>query len=89
MNGLLARARRVGAFLGDPRVPKLPRFAVVGAVAYLLWPVDLLPDFLIPLGGLMDDAAVVWMSLRWLLKSGEAAVSNAPPPSARPPELPR
>ena len=76
MNGLMARARRVMAFLADPRVPKLPRFAVVLAVGYLLSPIDLLPDFLIPVGGFVDDAALLWMSLRWLLKSGETAVAR-------------
>jgi uncharacterized membrane protein YkvA (DUF1232 family) len=80
MNGLVARVRRVLAFLADPRVPKLPRFAVVLAVAYLIWPADLLPDFLIPVGGFVDDAALLWMSLRWLLKSGSAATGLTAPP---------
>lgn len=88
MNGLWARLRRVTSFLADPRVPKLPRFAVVLAVGYLLWPADLLPDLLIPLGGFLDDAAVLWASLRWLLKSGNAATAlappGAPPPGPRP-----
>ena len=79
MNGLGARLRRVMAFLTDPRVPKLPRLAVLVAVGYLLWPADLLPDFLIPLGGFVDDAAVLWMSLRWLLKSGASATALSPP----------
>jgi uncharacterized membrane protein YkvA (DUF1232 family) len=85
MNGLMARARRAAAFLADPRVPKLPRFAVLAAVGYLLWPVDFLPDFLIPLGGFVDDAAVLWMSLRWLVRSGDAATVV----STDKPELPR
>jgi uncharacterized membrane protein YkvA (DUF1232 family) len=92
MNGLVARTRRVMAFLADPRVPKLPRFAVLVAVAYLIWPIDLLPDFLIPVGGFLDDAALLWMTLRWLLKSGETAIASqegaAPGPNQRP-QLPR
>jgi uncharacterized membrane protein YkvA (DUF1232 family) len=87
---MMARLRRVVAFLGDPRVPKLPRFAVVLAAAYLVWPMDLLPDFLIPLGGYVDDIALVWMSLRWLIKSGNAAVAVTPPPTGtQRPQLPR
>jgi uncharacterized membrane protein YkvA (DUF1232 family) len=85
----MARLRRVVAFLGDPRVPKLPRFAVLLAVGYLVWPVDLLPDFLIPLGGFVDDAALIWMSLRWLLKSGDKAIAVADPPGTQRPQLPR
>ena len=84
MGGLRARLKKVVAFLGDPRVPKLPRLAVVMAVAYLLWPVDLLPDLLIPVGGLMDDAALLWTTLRWLLKSGDSATAISPGGSGAP-----
>ena len=73
----------------DPRAPKLPRFAVALAVAYLVWPVDLLPDFSIPVGGYVDDIALLWMSLRWLLKSGNAAVAVTDPPGGQRPQLPR
>ena len=63
---MLDRLKRVTALLGDPRVAKLPRFAVLAAVAYLISPVDLVPDFVIPLVGWLDDATLVWLSLRWL-----------------------
>jgi uncharacterized membrane protein YkvA (DUF1232 family) len=69
MGGLFARLRQAAALLSDPRVKKLPRFAVVAAVAYLFWPVDLVPDFLVPLAGYLDDATLVWLSFRWLFKS--------------------
>jgi uncharacterized membrane protein YkvA (DUF1232 family) len=69
VNGLLGRLRRVGALLTDPRVAKLPRVAVLAAAVYLISPVDLVPDFLVPVAGYFDDAVVVWLSLRWLLKS--------------------
>jgi len=63
----LARVRRVGALLADPRVPKLPRLAVLLASVYLISPVDLFPDFFVPVVGYLDDLVVVWASLRWLL----------------------
>ena len=66
---LLARLRKAGALLTDPRVKKLPRFAVVAALAYFVWPADLVPDFLIPLAGYLDDATLLWLSTRWLFKS--------------------
>jgi uncharacterized membrane protein YkvA (DUF1232 family) len=69
VSGLLARLRRAAALLGDPRVKKLPRFAVVVALAYLFWPADLVPDFLVPLAGYFDDATLLWLSMRWLFKS--------------------
>ena len=69
----LARVQRVLALLRDPRVAKLPRFAVLAAVAYLLWPVDLLPEIALPIVGWLDDATLLWLALRWLLKSDPEA----------------
>ena len=69
--------RRIFALLRDPRTPRLPRMALILAAAYLLWPADLLPDFLIPLGGFLDDATFIWLAARWLLKSG--APGDEPP----------
>ena len=73
----LQRVQRLLYFLRDPRVAKLPRFAVLAAAAYLLWPVDLLPELALPLVGWLDDATLVWMALRWLTKAGEEAEQKA------------
>lgn len=82
--GLLARVRRVAVLLTDPRVKRLPRLAVVLAGLYLVWPLDLFPDFLVPVAGYLDDAMLVWLSLRWLFRSappedaaGAAALSRS------------
>jgi uncharacterized membrane protein YkvA (DUF1232 family) len=67
------RLRRVASLMTDPRTPALPRIAVALAAIYLIWPVDLLPDFAPPLIGYFDDLVTVWLALRWLIKSGTAA----------------
>ena len=72
MNTLL-RVQRMLALLRDPRVAKLPRFAVLAAAIYLISPVDLLPDFALPIVGWLDDATLIWMALRWLAKAGDEA----------------
>lgn len=77
--GPLDRLRYVLALLRDPRVSKLPRYLVVLAVAYLISPVDFVPELLTPVFGFLDDAVLLWLSLRWLVKSGP----TPPPPSAR------
>ena len=82
MSGLLARLRRAAALLADPRVKKLPRFAVVAAIAYLIWPADLVPDFLVPIAGYLDDATLVWLSMRWLFRSGPPDERAIPPQAA-------
>ena len=69
----LLRVQRMLALQRDPRVAKLPRFAVLAAGAYLLWPVDLLPEVALPIVGWLDDATLIWMALRWLAKAGAEA----------------
>lgn len=49
--------------LRDPRTPKFIRVAIIGAIGYLLTPVDFIPDIILGLGWL-DDAAVVAMTMR-------------------------
>lgn len=89
------RLRRIMAFLNDPRVPKLPRLAVIFAVAYLISPVDLIPGAIAPVIGWLDDLTVMWLALRWLIKEGDgataAAVAEAEPfpPSVQRVEPPR
>ncbi len=48
----------------DRRVPTLAKAFFVVTLAYLVWPVDLIPDF-VPLLGEVDDLAVVLSGL-WL-----------------------
>ena len=53
--------------LKDPRVPRSSKALLVGTVAYIVSPVDLLPDF-VPFIGQVDDAV-----LAALVASGVAA----------------
>ena len=55
--------------LSDSRVSGWRRAAVVALVAYLAMPIDLVPDF-IPLAGQLDDAIVVALALRTVLRAG-------------------
>jgi uncharacterized membrane protein YkvA (DUF1232 family) len=55
--------------MGDPRVPRRSRLALIAAIGYLVCPIDLVPDF-IPVAGQLDDAIVVTLVLRHLLKVG-------------------
>jgi uncharacterized membrane protein YkvA (DUF1232 family) len=70
----LYKLARIVALLRDPRTPKLPKVALALAAAYLIWPADLVPEVLIPLGGYLDDLTFVWLALRWLLKTGKGGV---------------
>jgi uncharacterized membrane protein YkvA (DUF1232 family) len=58
---------------GDPRVPRRRKAALVLIAAYLVSPIDLVPDF-IPVAGQLDDAIVVLLALRWLTAGSGAAL---------------
>jgi uncharacterized membrane protein YkvA (DUF1232 family) len=55
--------------LGDPRMPRRYRVVVVAMLGYLALPFDLVPDF-IPVAGQLDDAIVVALALRAILRHG-------------------
>ena len=58
-------------FLTDPAADWKPKVLALIAVAYLLWPIDLLPD-LAPFIGWLDDLGFVGIATAYLLKaSGE------------------
>ena len=60
----------------DPQVPRGRRLALVALAAYLASPIDLVPDF-IPVAGQADDAVLVVLALRWLVRgAGAAAVER-------------
>jgi uncharacterized membrane protein YkvA (DUF1232 family) len=52
----------------DPRVHALDKALVAGAIAYVLLPVDLVPDF-IPFMGLVDDLFLVATTVRRLVRN--------------------
>jgi Protein of unknown function (DUF1232) len=55
--------------LGDPRVPRRRKLALAAVVGYLAMPVDIVPDF-IPVAGQLDDAVIVALVLRGVLRAG-------------------
>jgi uncharacterized membrane protein YkvA (DUF1232 family) len=60
--------------IGDPRVARRHKAALMALIAYLALPFDLVPDF-IPVAGQLDDAVLVALVLRVVLRgSGEALV---------------
>lgn len=61
-------ARLLYGLVIDPRVELLDKLLVAGAVAYVLIPEDIFPDF-IPLVGEVDDVFVLVLALRQLMKS--------------------
>lgn len=53
--------------LRDPRVPALDKALLWLLLGYIVSPIDVVPDF-IPVAGVLDDAVLVALVLRFLLR---------------------
>jgi uncharacterized membrane protein YkvA (DUF1232 family) len=63
-----------GRLLRDPRVPRSRKVALALLAVYLASPIDLVPDF-IPVAGALDDAVLVGLVLRGVVRAaGEHVV---------------
>ena len=68
--------RLVRALVADPTVPRATRWWLIGLLAYLLLPFDLIPDF-IPVLGFADDAIAIVIALRFAIRhAGVEAVTR-------------
>lgn len=59
--------------LRDPRVSRLDKALLWLLLGYIVSPIDIVPDF-IPVAGVLDDAVIVALVLRWLLRRTDRAV---------------
>src|SRR5262245_34004035 len=66
-------ARMVIRLLKDPRVPLSGKLVFGLALAYLLSPLDLIPDFVFPIIGHLDDLGVLLAGVKYLIR-------QTPPP---------
>jgi len=64
----------VWQLLGDGRVPIFAKLIFGLSVGYVLWPFDLIPDFVIPLLGQIDDVAILLGGVKYLLNQTPSAV---------------
>ena len=70
--------------LADERIPRHSKILLGACVGYLAMPIDLVPDF-VPVAGQLDDAIVVALALRLVLRAAgpELLVEHWPgPPSS-------
>jgi uncharacterized membrane protein YkvA (DUF1232 family) len=73
-------------YVRDGRVPLWRKLVGVAAVAYLIWPFDLIPDF-IPVIGYLDDAGILTAAALFLVRDVRLHEQRFPerPPVAEPP----
>jgi len=64
LGNLVNQGRLVWRLLRDRRVSGWVKLIPIAGLAYLLSPIDLLPDFLIPGLGELDDLTIILVSLK-------------------------
>jgi uncharacterized membrane protein YkvA (DUF1232 family) len=60
--------RLLGGLITDPRIALLDKLLVFGAIAYIITPIDLIPDF-IPFFGEIDDVYILVIALQRLISN--------------------
>ncbi len=60
----IGRARALVRYFRDPQASVVGKLFVLLAVAYVVWPADLIPD--VPLVGWLDDIGVASLAAAWL-----------------------
>ena len=58
---MILRVKLIVRLMGDKRVSILLKLLPVGALIYLVSPIDLIPGAVLPVIGALDDAAVLWL----------------------------
>jgi uncharacterized membrane protein YkvA (DUF1232 family) len=66
-------ARLLWRALKHPQAPTWLKLGTVAIVAYVIWPLDLIPD-LLPIIGAVDDIVIVPLAIRFLLDRLPAAL---------------
>ena len=58
---LILRVKLILRLMGDKRVNFFLKLLPVGALIYLVSPIDLIPGAVLPVIGALDDAVVLWL----------------------------
>jgi uncharacterized membrane protein YkvA (DUF1232 family) len=61
----IGRARAFVRYFRDPEASVLGKLFVLAAVAYVIWPVDLIPD-VVPVVGWLDDLGAASLAMAWV-----------------------
>lgn len=75
-------------FFKDKKAPLLPKVIAVAAFAYVVSPVDAVPEIFVPIAGVLDDLGVATFAATWLASVAAKYQNAAEPSDAAPSEAP-
>ncbi len=58
----ILRVKLILRLIGDRRVSPWLKIIPIAGIAYLISPLDLIPDIALPIIGELDDAAILWLT---------------------------
>src|SRR5687768_6750027 len=61
LRNFVARLKLITRLMGDRRVNSFLKLLPLASVAYLISPFDLAPGVVLPVIGVLDDAAILWI----------------------------
>ena len=61
VRNLMNQLKLIFRLMGDKRVIFLAKVVPLGVFAYLLMPADIAPNVVLPVIGMVDDAAILWL----------------------------
>jgi uncharacterized membrane protein YkvA (DUF1232 family) len=74
LRDFVLRLKLIGRLISDRRVSFFLKLLPLASVAYLLSPVDLVPGVVLPVIGVLDDAAILWIGTNLFVELAPTAV---------------
>lgn len=63
---MITHPRGLWRFLRDPNAPWASKVVAVLTLAYVVSPIDAIPDWLVPVAGWLDDVGIAAAALAWV-----------------------
>jgi uncharacterized membrane protein YkvA (DUF1232 family) len=74
LRDFVLRLKLIGRLMADRRVSFFLKLLPLASLAYLLSPVDLAPNVVLPVIGVLDDAAILWIGTNLFVELCSPAV---------------
>ncbi|NUQ85012.1 MAG: DUF1232 domain-containing protein [Anaerolineales bacterium] len=76
LRDFVLRLKLIGRLMADSRVSLFLKLLPLASLAYLISPVDLVPNVVIPVIGVLDDAAILWIGSTLFVELCPPAIVN-------------